>query len=145
MCKVDLKGTYCLDIDGEEFYYGSVCAFKNHGITPDEQKGMKATFTKAQKNAKLIEMHITPLRNELQTKLAENLKADIYFNGDEIQFKLQKAIAQLPEKQQLVFKMKYFEALKYEEISEILTTSVGALKASYHLAVKKIEHFLKTD
>jgi len=69
--KVDLKGTYCLDIDGEEFYYGSVCAFKNHGVTHDEQKEMKSIFTKAQKNAKLIEMHITPLRNELQTKLAE--------------------------------------------------------------------------
>ena len=76
--KVDLKGTYCLDIDGEEFYYGSVCAFKNHGITPDEQKEMKATFNKAQKNAKLIEMHISPLRNELQTKLAER----VGFNND---------------------------------------------------------------
>jgi RNA polymerase sigma-70 factor (ECF subfamily) len=58
---------------------------------------------------------------------------------------LHKAIASLPEKQQLVFKMKYFEELKYEEISEILGTSVGALKASYHIAVKKIEDFLKTN
>ncbi len=82
---------------------------------------------------------------ELQTKLAENLKADIYFNGDEIQFKLQKAIAQLPEKQQLVFKMKYFEEMKYEEMSEILGTSVGALKASYHHAVKKIEILVTKD
>ena len=71
--KVDLKGTYCLDIDGEEFYYGSVCAFKNHGITHEQQKEMKSTFTKAQKNAKLIEMHIAPLRNELQAKLAERV------------------------------------------------------------------------
>mgnify|MGYP003538959537 CR=1 FL=1 len=59
-----------------------------------------------------------------------------------IQIQLQKAIALLPEKQQLIFKMKYFEELKYEEISEILGTSVGALKASYHLAVKKIEAFV---
>lgn len=79
---------------------------------------------------------------ELQSKIVDNLKADSYFDGDEIQFKLQKAIANLPEKQQLVFKMKYFEELKYEEISEILGTSVGALKASYHHAVKKIETFV---
>ena len=81
----------------------------------------------------------------LQNKTIDNLKADIYFDGDEIQFKLQKAIVSLPEKQQLVFKMKYFEELKYEEISEILGTSVGALKASYHHAVKKIETFVKTN
>lgn len=78
----------------------------------------------------------------LQNKTIENLKADIYFDGNEIQIKLQRAIALLPEKQQLVFKMKYFEELKYEEISEILGTSVGALKASYHIAVKKIEAFV---
>lgn len=76
---------------------------------------------------------------ELQNKVINNLTADVYFDGNEIQIKLQKAIIQLPEKQQLVFKMKYFEELKYEEISEILGTSVGALKASYHHAVKKIE------
>lgn len=69
----------------------------------------------------------------------------MYFDGNEIQIKLQKAIIQLPEKQQLVFKMKYFEELKYEEISEILGTSVGALKASYHHAVKKIEAFVTTN
>ena len=79
---------------------------------------------------------------ELQSKIADNLKADSYFDGDEIQFKLQKAIANLPEKQQLVFKMKYFEEIKYEDMSEILGTSVGALKASYHHAVKKIEEFM---
>lgn len=81
----------------------------------------------------------------LQNKVIDNLKADIYFDGNEIQIKLQKAIALLPEKQQLVFKMKYFEELKYEEISEILGTSVGALKASYHHAVKKIEAFITTN
>ena len=81
---------------------------------------------------------------EAKTELVENLKADDYFDGNEIQIKLQKAIILLPEKQQLVFKMKYFEELKYEEMSEILTTSVGALKASYHIAVKKIEEYLHT-
>ena len=82
---------------------------------------------------------------ELQNKVIDNLKADTYFEGDEIQIKLQKAIAELPEKQQLVFKMKYFEDLKYEEISEITRTSVGALKASYHHAVKKIEAFVTNN
>ena len=74
-----------------------------------------------------------------QQKAIDNLHADIDYDGDEIQLALQKAIISLPEKQQLVFKMKYFQELKYEEISEILGTSVGALKASYHHAVKKIE------
>ncbi|MCF8322129.1 MAG: RNA polymerase sigma factor [Flavobacterium sp.] len=81
----------------------------------------------------------------IQNKAIENLKSDVYFDGDEIQIKLQKAILQLPEKQQLVFKMKYFQELKYEEISEILGTSVGALKASYHHAIKKIESFVIKD
>jgi RNA polymerase sigma-70 factor (ECF subfamily) len=73
------------------------------------------------------------------------LTADVYFDGDEIQLKLQKAVSLLPEKQQLVFKMKYFEELKYEEMSTILGTSVGALKASYHFAVKKIEDYLNSN
>lgn len=81
----------------------------------------------------------------MQTKIVENLQSDVYFDGNEIQVKLQKAISLLPEKQQLVFKMKYFEELKYEDMSEILGTSVGALKASYHIAVKKIEDFVKTN
>ncbi|MDK2773049.1 MAG: RNA polymerase sigma factor [Flavobacterium sp.] len=82
---------------------------------------------------------------EQKQKLINKLESDVYFDGDEIKIKLQKAIATLPEKQQLVFNMKYFEELKYEEISEIVNTSVGALKASYHLAVKKIEEFLKNN
>jgi RNA polymerase sigma-70 factor (ECF subfamily) len=82
---------------------------------------------------------------EIQERMTNNLRADVYFEGDEIQLQLQRAIAKLPEKQKLVFNMKYFEGMKYEEISEILDTSVGALKASYHLAVKKIESFLKKD
>ena len=81
----------------------------------------------------------------MQTKIVDNLKADTYFDGNEIQIKLQQAIALLPQKQQLVFKMKYYEEIKYEELSEILGTSVGALKASYHHAVKKIEEFVKSN
>ncbi|RKR13489.1 RNA polymerase sigma-70 factor (ECF subfamily) [Maribacter vaceletii] len=82
---------------------------------------------------------------ELQETLLNNLESDVYFEGNEIQLKLQKAIATLPEKQKLVFNMKYFQEMKYEEISEILETSVGALKASYHLASKKIETYIKEN
>ncbi|MBM1107610.1 RNA polymerase sigma factor [Aurantibacter crassamenti] len=82
---------------------------------------------------------------ELHDRLANNLQADVYFDGNEIQLKLQQAIAKLPEKQKLVFNMKYFDELKYEEISKILDTSVGGLKASYHLAIKKLENYLKED
>ncbi|SDL97401.1 RNA polymerase sigma-70 factor, ECF subfamily [Daejeonella rubra] len=74
--------------------------------------------------------------------LIETLAESPYFDGDKAQMKLQQALLTLPEKQRLVFNMKYFDDLKYEEISEILGTSVGALKASFHIAVKKIEHIL---
>jgi RNA polymerase sigma factor, sigma-70 family len=77
--------------------------------------------------------------------LLQTLKADDYFDGDEIDEKLQKAILCLPEKQRIVFMMKYNDDMKYEEISQVLGTSVGALKASYHHAVKKIEAFLTDD
>lgn len=76
---------------------------------------------------------------DIEHELTSTLESDTWFSGDEIQMKLQKAILTLPEKQRLVFNMKYFESLKYDEISEILGTSTGALKASYHHAVKKIE------
>ena len=82
---------------------------------------------------------------EVLEKRTQNLQADSYFNGDEVQLKLQQAIAKLPEKQQLVFKMRYFEEIKYEDMSHILGTSVGALKASYHIAVKKIEEYLSNN
>ena len=82
---------------------------------------------------------------ELQQKAILNLESDVYFEGNEIQLKLQKAIAALPEKQQLVFKMKYFEDMKYDNMSEILDISVGGLKANYHHAVKKIEAYLKNN
>lgn len=82
---------------------------------------------------------------ELKLQIIENLESDVYFEGDQIQLKLQKAIASLPEKQQQVFNMKYYQELKYREISDILDTSEGALKASYHIAAKKIEEYLKRN
>jgi RNA polymerase sigma factor (sigma-70 family) len=84
------------------------------------------------------------LDDESSSYLSDSLADGTYFNGDKAQLKLQEALLTLPEKQRLVFNMKYFEDLKYDEISEILGTSVGALKASYHLAVKKIEHFFNS-
>lgn len=99
------------------------------------------SITHINRNAK--RMQIT--NEEHQNLAINNLTADVYFEGDEIQLKLQKAIASLPQKQQLVFNMKYFDDLKYKEIAEILETSEGALKASYHIAVKKIESFLTSD
>ena len=91
-------------------------------------------------NKKANRLKIT--NEEIQQLAINNLTADVYFEGDDIQLKLQKAIATLPDKQQLVFNMKYFQELKYREMSEILDTSEGALKASYHIAVKKIEAYL---
>jgi RNA polymerase sigma-70 factor (ECF subfamily) len=80
--------------------------------------------------------------NEFNEKQVNQLEADVYFEGGAIALKLQLAVANLPEKQRLVFNLKYYEELKYDEISEILETSVGGLKASYHHAVKKIKNEL---
>ena len=77
--------------------------------------------------------------------IADNLEADPFFDGDEAALVLQKEISKLPEKQRIVFNMKYFDGMNYDSISEILDTSVGALKASYHHAVKKIKTKLTND
>lgn len=93
------------------------------------------------KKAKRKDISVEKYQKDLRTSLQE----DELFDGDTIQLLLQKAIAELPQKQQLVFNMKYFDEMKYDEISEILNTSVGALKSSYHHAVKKIEAFIKNN
>ena len=98
-------------------------------------------ITHLNKNAKRHQMSSA----EAQQQAVKNLRSDVYFDGNDIQLKLQDAIATLPQKQQLVFNMKYFDDLKYKEMSDILETSEGALKASYHLAVKKIESYLTED
>jgi len=82
---------------------------------------------------------------EVKNQLIENLESDIYFEGNQIQIILQKAINTLPQKQQLVFNMKYFGDHTYENLSEILETSVGGLKSSYHIAVKKITDYIKSN
>ena len=82
---------------------------------------------------------------ELQQKAILQLEEDVFFEGNQIQLKLQRAIATLPQKQQLVFNMKYFDDLTYEALSEILETSVGGLKSSYHIAVKKITAYLENN
>ena len=98
-------------------------------------------ITHLNKNAKRYNMS----SQEMQTKAVNNLTSDVYFEGDDIQLKLQQAIATLPQKQQLVFNMKYFEDMKYKDMADVLETSEGALKASYHLATKKIEAYLTQD
>lgn len=79
---------------------------------------------------------------DVQAELTAKLDTSSEFSGDEIQHKLQKALLKLPDKQRLVFNMKYYDDLPYEKIAEITNTSVGALKASYHHAVKKVEEYL---
>ena len=81
--------------------------------------------------------------DEAETETMNQLESDTYFDGDETQKIFLQAVKQLPDKQQMIFNLKYFKEMKYEEISEILGTSIGALKASYHHAVKKIESFLE--
>jgi len=93
------------------------------------------------KKAKQNNLTIEAVKDQIISKL----ESDVYFEGDAIQLQLQKAIATLPHKQQLVFNMKYFENHTYENLSKILDTSVGGLKSSYHIAVKKITVYLKSN
>ncbi len=97
------------------------------------------SITFINKRAKERNLDISEIKQELVT----SLQSDELFTGDEIQLILQEAVSALPEKQQLVFNMKYFDHMKYHEISDILQTSVGGLKASYFHAVKKIENYIK--
>ena len=87
--------------------------------------------------------HTTVSIDSPEGAVADMLESDVYFNGDRADALFSEAVSRLPEKQRLVFNMKYFEEMKYEEISSILGTSVGALKASFHIAVKKIEEYLE--
>lgn len=81
--------------------------------------------------------------DEEESSLSNQLEADAYFDGDELQQRLQNALEQLPEKQRLVFNLRYYDEMGYQEMSAVLGTSVGALKASYHHAVKKVEAFIR--
>lgn len=90
-------------------------------------------------NKKKAEEHLS--LEEEDSYIENILESDPYFDGNEVQKQLQKAIRTLPEKQRMIFNLRYFQEMKYEEISEIMGTTVGALKASYHHAVKKIEDF----
>ena len=83
--------------------------------------------------------------DDLDSIFSSSIEGSTYFDGEEASVKLQNAILRLPEKQRIVFNMKYFGDMSYEEMSEVLGTSVGALKASYHHAVKKIEQYIQAD
>jgi len=82
---------------------------------------------------------------ELQARLVEQLEADVYFTGEAIQLELQKALAELPKRQREIFNMRYYDEVKFKDMAQILDLSEGAVKSSYHIAVKKIEKFLKQD
>ena len=92
-------------------------------------------FTRRQKN------HPTVSTDDSELRLSSRLMADDYFDGDETEAQLQEAIASLPDVQRTVFQLRYYDEMKYSEISRILGTSEGGLKASYHIAVKKITVF----
>ena len=83
--------------------------------------------------------------DDQEAALINTIEADTDIDGDRLALRLRKAIATLPEKQRLVFNMRYYDDMRYDDISAVLGTSVGALKASYHLAVKKIEQFFSDD
>lgn len=97
------------------------------------------TFLNKQKAASSVSI------DDADVAVLQKLESDSYFSGEQIQLILQKALLTLPEKQRMVFNLKYYQEMKYEEMSEIFGTSVGALKASYHHAVKKIEKFLEGE
>jgi len=99
------------------------------------------TFDFLRKKKRYVFSPLGDYRDELK----KNLEDDNIFDGDAVEKELQKALLNLPDKQRIVFNMKYFDEMKYEEMSSILGTSVGALKASYHHAVKKIEKIFKED
>ena len=89
--------------------------------------------------------HLKISNEELQNQLISNLESDVYFEADDIKFKLQKAIQTLPDKQREVFMLRYFEEMKYQEMSELLNTSESALKSNYHHASKKVEEYLRNN
>jgi RNA polymerase sigma factor (sigma-70 family) len=95
------------------------------------------TFLEKQKKNTSISL------SDVETGLSNTLKADAQFDPNKLEWKLQRAILSLPEKQRIVFNLRYYDEMPYEEMSRVLSTSEGALKASYHHAVKKIEEFIK--
>ncbi|SRR5690606_875848 len=94
------------------------------------------TFLEQQKKRTAISL------SEVEAGLSNKVRADENFDANKLEWKLQLAIQQLPEKQRLVFNLRYYDEMPYEEMSRVLETSEGALKASYHHAVKKIEEYI---
>lgn len=97
------------------------------------------TFLK--RKSKIIQINSA----EMQEYLVDQLEADVYFTGDEIQMALQKALVRLPDRQREIFNMRYYDEIKFKDIAEILELSEGAVKSSYHIAAKKIEAYLTND
>lgn len=95
------------------------------------------TFIEQQKKRSSVSL------NDVESNLSNKVEADKHFDPNKLEWKLQQAIQELPEKQRIVFNLRYYDEMPYEEMSRVLDTSEGALKASYHHAVKKIEDYIK--
>ena len=115
------------------------------GSHDDANDILQNTFVKAWTNIDYFRGEAKLSIDEADSNFINMLEGDPYFDGDETQLMFQKAIRTLPEKQRIIFNLRYFQEMKYEDISEIVGTTVGALKASYHHAVKKIEEFFKQN
>jgi len=170
LCSVDHKDSAFSELVErykEKLYWHIRYILKNHDDTDDV---LQNTFIKVYRNidkfngdSKLYSWMYRIARNEsitflnkrarllkisneeLQDQIISNLESDVYFEADQIKLKLQKAIQTLPEKQREVFNLRYFEEMKYKEMSELLQTSESALKSNYHHASKKVEEFLKNN
>ena len=118
-----------------------ISGMKVHSIPGYIQLPQMKPFHLLIKGRKTVQFHSMILK----VTLPGSIEGSTWFDGDAAEVKLQNAILQLPEKQRIVFNLKYFDDMTYEEMSKILNTSVGALKASYHHAVKKIEILIAGD
>jgi RNA polymerase sigma factor, sigma-70 family len=121
------------------------------GIAQFEQKSKLSTWmfriayneSVTHLNQRAVKMKVDT--GELVQQLTQNLEADAYFSEDEALIEVQQAIASLPERQREIFNLRYYDALKFDDIAEILSLSTGAVKSSYHIAAKKVEQYIKND
>ena len=123
---------------GADLRSSGATVHSTHGLFAIATNEALSIINKRKKNC-------TESLDDLESYFANSIEGNSWFDGDDAQMKLQNAILQLPEKQRIVFNLKYFDDMTYEEMSQLLNTSVGALKASYHHAVKKIEKTISED
>jgi RNA polymerase sigma-70 factor (ECF subfamily) len=136
--------------DADDVLQNTLIKVWNGLISFREQSGLYTWLYKIATNECLTHLkkkrtrYLIPFK-DVEKELSNSLETDPWFDGNEMQLKLQKALLKLPEKQRIVFNLRYFEEMPYEKMSKILETSEGALKASFHHATKKLNFFLKDD